>query len=78
MRNEDRFEDIVRKDLDVRASDGTYDRMRDIVYLSRGDGTASWRLNSQETARRSGGLRIQCQGRVVVKDRSRRESREWW
>jgi hypothetical protein len=36
MRNEDRFEDIVRKDLDVRASDGMYDRMRDIVLSAHG------------------------------------------
>ena len=36
MRNEDKFEDIVRKDLDVRASDGTYDRMRDIVLSAHG------------------------------------------
>ena len=31
MRDNDRLEDTVRKDLDVRASDRTYDRMRDIV-----------------------------------------------
>jgi len=36
MRNEDRFEDIVRKDLDVRASDEMYDRMRDIILSVRG------------------------------------------
>ena len=30
-KEEDKLEDIVRKDLDVRASDGTYDRLRDIV-----------------------------------------------
>ncbi len=33
---EDRLEDIVGKDLDVRASDGTYDRMRDIVLSAHG------------------------------------------
>jgi len=31
MRGNQNFEDIVRKDLNVRASDGTFDRMRDIV-----------------------------------------------
>jgi len=36
MRNPDRFEDIVRKDLEVRASDGTYDRMREIVLSAHG------------------------------------------
>ncbi len=36
MRDADKFEDIVRKDLDVRASDGTYDRMRDIVLSAHG------------------------------------------
>ncbi len=36
MRNEDTFENIVRKDLDVRASDGTYDRIRDIVLNAHG------------------------------------------
>jgi hypothetical protein len=36
MRNEERFEDIVRKDLDVRASDGTYDRIREIVLSAHG------------------------------------------
>ena len=36
MRNEDRFENIVRKDLDVRASDATYDRMRGIVLDAHG------------------------------------------
>jgi hypothetical protein len=36
MRDEDKFEDIVGKDLDVRASDGTYDRMWDIVLSAHG------------------------------------------
>jgi hypothetical protein len=36
MSDKDRFEDIVRKDLDVRASDGTYDRMREIVLGAHG------------------------------------------
>jgi hypothetical protein len=36
MRNEDKLEDIVREDLDVRASDGTYDRIRDIVLNAHG------------------------------------------
>jgi hypothetical protein len=31
MKPEERLEDIVRKDLDVRASDRTYGRMRDII-----------------------------------------------
>ncbi len=36
MKKEDKLEDIVRKDLDVRASDGTYARMRDIVLSTHG------------------------------------------
>ena len=36
MNNQRRFENIVRKDLDVRARDGTYDRMRDIVLSAHG------------------------------------------
>ncbi len=36
MTNKDKLEDIVRKDLDVRASDGTYDRMRNIVLSAHG------------------------------------------
>jgi hypothetical protein len=36
MKPQDRFEDIVKKDLDVRASDRTYDRMRDIVLAAYG------------------------------------------
>ena len=36
MRNGDKLEDIVKKDLDVRASDRTYDRMRDIVLGAHG------------------------------------------
>ncbi len=36
MRNEDKLKDIVKKDLDVRASDGTYARMRDIVLGAHG------------------------------------------
>ncbi len=36
MRNADSFEDIVRKDLDVRASDRTYERMREIVLSAHG------------------------------------------
>jgi hypothetical protein len=36
MKSRDKLEDIVRKDLDVRASDGTYDRMRDIVLGMHG------------------------------------------
>jgi hypothetical protein len=31
MKPEKKLEDVVRNDLDVRASEGTYDRMRDIV-----------------------------------------------
>jgi hypothetical protein len=36
MKKEDKLQDIVRKDLDVRASDGAYDRMRDIVLGAHG------------------------------------------
>ena len=36
MKKEDKLEDIVRKDLDVRASDGTYGRMRDVVLSEHG------------------------------------------
>ena len=36
MKDNDRLEDIIRKDLDVRASNGTYDRMRDIVLGAHG------------------------------------------
>lgn len=36
MNTKDRFEDIVRKDLEVRADDGTYDRMRRIVLAAYG------------------------------------------
>ncbi len=36
MRNEDKLEDIVRKDLDVRASDRTYNRMRGVVLSAHG------------------------------------------
>jgi hypothetical protein len=36
MGNEDKLEDIVKKDLDVRAGDGTYNRMRDIVLSAHG------------------------------------------
>lgn len=36
MKDNDKFEDIVRKDLDVRPSDGTLDRMRDIVLDAHG------------------------------------------
>jgi hypothetical protein len=31
MKNNDKFEDMIRKDLDVRAGDRTYNRMRNIV-----------------------------------------------
>jgi len=36
MKPQDRFEDIVKKDLDVRASDRTHGRMRDIVLGAHG------------------------------------------
>jgi hypothetical protein len=36
MKPENRLEDIVKKDLNVRASDGTYARMRDIVLAAHG------------------------------------------
>lgn len=36
MRDNDRLEETIRKDLDVRASDRTYDRMRDIVLGAHG------------------------------------------
>jgi hypothetical protein len=36
MEPPDKFEDIVKQDLDVRASDGTYGRMRDIVLDAHG------------------------------------------
>lgn len=36
MKSEDRLEDVVRKHLDVRASDGTYARMRDIALGAHG------------------------------------------
>jgi hypothetical protein len=36
MRENDRFADIVRKDLSVRAGDGTYDRMRETVLNAHG------------------------------------------
>ena len=36
MKPEDRLEDIVSRHLDVRASDGTYDRLRDIVLNAHG------------------------------------------
>ncbi len=36
MNDQRRFEDIVREDLDVRASDETYDRIRDIVLSEHG------------------------------------------
>jgi len=40
MRDNDRFEDIVGKDLDVRASDGTYDRLREVVLNAHGPSRA--------------------------------------
>ncbi len=36
MRSNDNFEDIVKKDLDVRASDGTHERMRRAVLDAHG------------------------------------------
>jgi len=36
VNSNDKLEDIVGKDLDVRASDRTYDRMRDIVLSAHG------------------------------------------
>lgn len=36
MKRNDRLEDIVRKELDVRASDRTYDRLRDITLNTHG------------------------------------------
>lgn len=36
MGTKDRFEEIVRKDLEVRAGDGTYDHMRRIVLAAHG------------------------------------------
>jgi hypothetical protein len=36
MNGNDRVEESIRKDLDVRASDGTYDRMRDVVLDAHG------------------------------------------
>lgn len=36
MNAKDQFEDIVRKDLEVRAGDGTYDRMHRIVLAAHG------------------------------------------
>jgi hypothetical protein len=36
MRSNEDFEDMVKKDLDVRASDGTYDRLRDVVLDAHG------------------------------------------
>ncbi len=36
MRKHDEFEEVVKKDLEVRASDETFDRMRDIVLDAHG------------------------------------------
>lgn len=42
MKRNDRLESILREDLDVRASDGTYDRLRDLI------------LNAHEPSRTTG------------------------
>lgn len=36
MKDTDEFEDIVKRDLDVRTSDGTYDRLWEVVLNAYG------------------------------------------
>jgi len=52
MRDNDRLEDIVRKDLNVRASDRTYDRMRDIVLNAHGPSRETESATAMSIARR--------------------------
>ncbi|MEN6428127.1 MAG: hypothetical protein ABFE13_22490 [Phycisphaerales bacterium] len=49
MSTKDRFEDIVRKDLEVRAGDGTYDRIHRVVLAAHG---ATERMKTPTFARR--------------------------
>ena len=52
MRDNDRLEDIVRKDLNVRASNGTYARMRDIVLNAHGPSRETGSATTLSIARR--------------------------
>jgi hypothetical protein len=57
MKDRSKFEDMVRKDLDVRASDRTYDRLREAVLNARG---------RSRTAESAATRIIKC--RTIVKD----------
>ncbi|UCG58700.1 MAG: hypothetical protein JSU70_04135, partial [Phycisphaerales bacterium] len=52
MKNKDKLENIIRKDLDVRASDRTYDRMREIVLDAHGQSTRRLSAAGLTVARR--------------------------
>ena len=52
MRRNERLEDMIRKDVDVRASDGTYDRMRDIILDSHGPSRETESAKTLTIARR--------------------------
>lgn len=52
MGNNDRFEEIVRNDLDVRASEGMYKRMRRIVLQAREPAGETEVVKMRATARR--------------------------
>jgi hypothetical protein len=52
MGNDNRFEETVRNDLDVRASKGTYERMRKIVLEAHGRTMETEVMKMRGTARR--------------------------
>jgi hypothetical protein len=56
MKDKKTFEDIVRKDLDVRASDATYDRLQDVI------------LDAYESARTTGSAPPILMRRTIMKN----------
>jgi hypothetical protein len=70
MRKEDKFENIVRKDLDVRASDGTYNRMRDVVLSAhrpaRTTGSAATLIFTGRTIMRNPIARLAVAAAILI------------
>jgi len=52
MKKHDKFEEVMKKDLDVRASDETFDRMREIVLDAHGHSTKTESAATLSIARR--------------------------
>jgi hypothetical protein len=70
MKPEDRLEDIVRKHLDVRASDGMYSRMRDIVLdahgLSQTTTSATMLMTTRRTLMRSPVVKLGIAAAIIA------------